>query len=122
MKNADQDVEMKPEQSEYDTGYYELVGVISHKGRTADGGHYVGWCLLEKGGKVGKEVKDDRWLLFDDDEVSAHNWKDLVGLGTDLQGGKVDTQIAYINIYKKVIVKEQGHKLGDGSEAAKPSS
>lgn len=117
------DVDMKPAggtmaATEFDTGYYELVGIISHKGRTADGGHYVGWCLHEKGGKVGKEVKDDRWLLFDDEDVSAHNWKDLVGTGTDLQGGKVDTQIAYINIYKKITVKEQGHKLGDGSEAA----
>jgi ubiquitin carboxyl-terminal hydrolase 14 len=122
MKPAEEtkDVEMTP-QDEYDTGYYELIGIISHKGRTADGGHYVGWCLHEKGGKVEqigskKEVKDDRWLLFDDEEVTAHNWKDLVGLGTDLQGGKVDTQIAYINIYKKITVKEQGHVLGGGSE------
>ena len=26
-----------------ETGNYELVGVITHKGRTADSGHYVAW-------------------------------------------------------------------------------
>jgi ubiquitin carboxyl-terminal hydrolase 14 len=26
-----------------DTGNYELVAVVTHKGRSADGGHYVGW-------------------------------------------------------------------------------
>ena len=26
-----------------DTGNYELVAVVTHKGRSAEGGHYVGW-------------------------------------------------------------------------------
>lgn len=26
-----------------DTGSYEIIGVVTHKGRSADGGHYVGW-------------------------------------------------------------------------------
>lgn len=26
-----------------DTGAYELIGVVTHKGRSADGGHYIGW-------------------------------------------------------------------------------
>lgn len=26
-----------------DTGKYHLVGVVTHKGRYADSGHYVGW-------------------------------------------------------------------------------
>jgi len=26
-----------------DTGKYQLLGVVTHKGRTADGGHYIGW-------------------------------------------------------------------------------
>ncbi|CAE8743010.1 unnamed protein product, partial [Polarella glacialis] len=30
------------------TGYYQLIGIVSHKGRTADGGHYVGWTLHKK--------------------------------------------------------------------------
>ena len=26
-----------------DTGNYQLVAVVTHKGRSADGGHYIGW-------------------------------------------------------------------------------
>lgn len=29
------------------SGYYELVGVLTHAGRSADGGHYVGWVRDE---------------------------------------------------------------------------
>lgn len=25
------------------TGKYQLIGVVTHKGRSADSGHYVGW-------------------------------------------------------------------------------
>lgn len=35
------------------TGNYELIGVITHKGRSADSGHYVGWTH-HRGGR--------RWL------------------------------------------------------------
>lgn len=31
------------------TGDYELVGVITHKGRSADSGHYVGWTHFKGG-------------------------------------------------------------------------
>ena len=27
-----------------DTGNYQLVSVITHKGRSTNSGHYVGWC------------------------------------------------------------------------------
>lgn len=26
-----------------DTGNYQLIAVVTHKGRSAEGGHYVGW-------------------------------------------------------------------------------
>ncbi len=26
-----------------DTGNYQLIAVVTHKGRSSDGGHYVGW-------------------------------------------------------------------------------
>lgn len=26
-----------------DTGMYELVGILTHMGRTADSGHYISW-------------------------------------------------------------------------------
>mmetsp|Transcript_7532 Transcript_7532/g.21562 ORF Transcript_7532/g.21562 Transcript_7532/m.21562 type:complete len:535 (-) Transcript_7532:146-1750(-) len=122
----DGDVEMKPAEDvdmektdsggleEYDTGYYELVAIVSHKGRTADGGHYVGWVKHKS--QLGKDNKEDQWILFDDETVSFEKWNDMVGLSTDLQGGKADTQIAYINIYKKVTVRAPGHVLGTAEE------
>lgn len=128
MKPADGDVEMAPASAvgveEIDTGYYELVGIVSHKGRTADGGHYVGWTLHTKAD--GKEVKDDRWLCYDDETVTMHNWKDITGLHCDLMGGRADTQIAYINIYRKITVtvdagKTVGTKDGEAAPAEKPA-
>merc|ERR1719437_266943 len=121
MKPAE-DVEMKAAPGEeYDTGYYELIAIVSHKGRTADGGHYVGWVKHKKAD--GKELKEDQWILFDDETASFEAWNNMVGLATDLQGGKADTQIAYINIYKKVTVKDAGQALGsaeaDKKEEAK---
>jgi len=123
MKDAEakpaEDVEMKPADAldEYDTGYYELIGVVSHKGRTADGGHYVGWVKHKKADR--KETKEDQWILFDDEDVTFENWSNMVGLSIDLQGGKADTQIAYINIYRKVTVKPEGQALGSAAEADK---
>mmetsp|Transcript_87606 Transcript_87606/g.225688 ORF Transcript_87606/g.225688 Transcript_87606/m.225688 type:complete len:529 (-) Transcript_87606:93-1679(-) len=103
MKGAE-DVEMLPadQVDEYDTGYYELIGIVSHKGRTADGGHYVGWIRHKK---ADKDRKEDMWVLFDDEDVFETTFPNITGAGTDLQGGKADTQIAYINIYQKVSVK-----------------
>merc|ERR1719436_1134928 len=117
MKPAEDVGVAPPPGGVYDTGYYELIAIVSHKGRTADGGHYVGWCLHKKAD--GKDLKDDKWVNFDDEDVSFHNWKDLVGLSTDLQGGKADTQMAYINIYRKVTVPvDAGTSLGSAEEAA----
>ena len=33
----------RPHGTGLDTGAYELIGVVTHKGRSADGGHYIGW-------------------------------------------------------------------------------
>ena len=35
---------------ENDTGLYDLVAVVSHRGRSADGGHYVAWVKQSEGG------------------------------------------------------------------------
>ena len=56
------------------TGRYELFAVITHQGRTAEGGHYVAW--------VKKDPK--KWLVFDDEtvaEVDADRIKELYGGG-----------------------------------------
>jgi ubiquitin carboxyl-terminal hydrolase 14 len=42
-------------------GQYELFSIVTHKGRSANGGHYIGWA---------KKAKfSDQWYKFDDDTV-----------------------------------------------------
>lgn len=50
----------RPHGTGLNTGNYELVAVVTHKGRSADGGHYVGWV----------HQRGDDWLCFDDDIVT----------------------------------------------------
>jgi ubiquitin carboxyl-terminal hydrolase 14 len=59
------------------SGYYELVGVMSHKGRSSDSGHYVAWV----------RGRDGRWLLFDDDSVNVVPEKDILRLSGSQGGG-----------------------------------
>ena len=69
------------------TGRYELFAVITHQGRTAEGGHYVGW--------VKKDAK--KWLVFDDEtvaEIDAERVKELYGGG--------DWHMAYVCLYRKM--------------------
>ena len=68
-------------------GQYELFGIITHQGRTAEGGHYVAW--------VKRDAKT--WLVFDDEtvaEVDAPRIKELYGGG--------DWHIAYMCLYRKM--------------------
>lgn len=73
------------------TGRYELFAVITHQGRTAEGGHYVAWVKKEK------KVKDKQtWLVFDDEtvaEVDDDRIKELYGGG--------DWHMAYVCLYRK---------------------
>jgi len=69
------------------TGRYELFGIITHQGRTAEGGHYVAW--------VKKDAQ--KWLVFDDEtvaEVDAERIKELHGGG--------DWHIAYMCLFRKM--------------------
>merc|ERR1711988_1424426 len=71
------------------TGRYELFAVITHQGRTAEGGHYVGWVKKDK----------KKWLVFDDEtvaEVDADRIKELYGGG--------DWHMAYMCLYRKTDV------------------
>jgi len=70
-----------------DTGNYELVAVVTHKGRSADGGHYVGWV----------HSAGDQWLCFDDDIVTPAKTDDILAL----RGGG-DWHTAYLCIYRKL--------------------
>ena len=61
------------------SGYYELIGVLTHKGRSSNSGHYVGWT---------KNQKTNQWYMFDDDEVSKVSEEDILKLSG---GGKYKT-------------------------------
>lgn len=88
------------------TGEYELVAVISHKGRSADSGHYVAWVkddshkpavaeAIKPGAKA--EAANDEWLLFDDDVVTPVRWEPDVKQLSGKGGG--DWHIAYMCLY-----------------------
>jgi ubiquitin carboxyl-terminal hydrolase 14 len=70
-----------------ETGLYELFAIITHKGRSADSGHYVGWV----------KQKDDFWLCYDDEEVRPVNDNDIKQL---VGKGGADWHIAYICFYR----------------------
>jgi Ubiquitin carboxyl-terminal hydrolase len=40
-------------------GRYDLTAVLTHKGRSADSGHYVAWV----------KQPDGKWIQFDDDKA-----------------------------------------------------
>jgi ubiquitin carboxyl-terminal hydrolase 14 len=69
------------------TGLYELSAVLTHIGRSADGGHYVAW--------VRKDDNSDKWVKYDDDRVSIVNQEEIL----KLDGGG-DWHIAYILLYR----------------------
>ncbi|RDX80843.1 Ubiquitin carboxyl-terminal hydrolase 6, partial [Mucuna pruriens] len=71
------------------TGIYDLVAVLTHKGRSADSGHYVGWVKQENG----------KWIEFDDDNPKPKIEDDI----TRLSGGG-DWHMAYIILYKARVV------------------
>ncbi|KZT50946.1 cysteine proteinase [Calocera cornea HHB12733] len=83
------------------TGLYELVALVTHKGASADSGHYIGWVRKDAvnkptGGSVDdQETERDVWYKFDDDKVSTVD-KDKI---TQLDGGGEDST-AYILLYK----------------------
>jgi ubiquitin carboxyl-terminal hydrolase 14 len=72
-------------------GRYELKGVLTHKGRSADSGHYVAWT----------KQADGKWVLFDDDELHFKTAEDVLALN-----GGGDWHMAYLLMYKAVTVPE----------------
>ncbi|XP_022889503.1 ubiquitin carboxyl-terminal hydrolase 6-like [Olea europaea var. sylvestris] len=82
-------VEDAPEKEKALTGIYDLVAVLTHKGRSADSGHYVAWVKQENG----------KWIQFDDDNPIPQREDDI----TRLSGGG-DWHMAYICMYKARVV------------------
>jgi ubiquitin carboxyl-terminal hydrolase 14 len=69
------------------SGRYELVGVVSHKGRSSSSGHYMGWVRNPK--------NPAKWTCFDDDHPSECEWKDI----DNLAGGG-DHHMAFMLLYR----------------------
>lgn len=69
------------------SGHYELSAVLTHKGRTAESGHYVAWVKQD----------DKRWCKFDDEKVTYHTDEEI----KKLSGGG-DWHTAYICLYRAV--------------------
>ncbi|KAK4756441.1 hypothetical protein SAY87_006568 [Trapa incisa] len=72
------------------TGVYDLVAVLTHKGRSADSGHYVAWVKQESG----------KWIEYDDDNPIPQREEDIVKLS-----GGGDWHMAYICMYKARAVR-----------------
>merc|ERR1711972_551601 len=78
------------------SGYYILQAVLTHKGRSSNSGHYVGWVRQQ----------GENWLKCDDDEVSPVHEEDVLKLS-----GGGDWHTAYLLIYgPRKLPKERGQK------------
>ncbi|KAJ2235820.1 deubiquitinating enzyme [Coemansia sp. RSA 485] len=95
------DAELKADVGCNPSGVYELVGIVTHIGRTANSGHYIGWVRKEKGiggpEPSGKGIPDTQnwWYKFDDDNVSMVTDSDILRL---CGGG--DWHTAYVTLYR----------------------
>jgi ubiquitin carboxyl-terminal hydrolase 14 len=68
-------------------GHYELMGIVTHKGRTADSGHYIGWVRSAPGSSL--------WWKYDDETVTEMATSDIM----NLKGGG-DWHTAYLSFYR----------------------
>jgi len=66
------------------SAWYNLKGVLTHKGRSIDAGHYIGWTK-----------QGDNWVKCDDDKVTPVKEEEIL----DLSGGG-DWHTAYILLYE----------------------
>ncbi|KAH9450679.1 hypothetical protein Pst134EB_018205 [Puccinia striiformis f. sp. tritici] len=91
------------------TAQYELCGIVTHKGASADGGHYLAWvrCDAAKSNPnlptpsstttpiKHQDPDEQEWYKFDDEKVSIVHQNKI----TALDGGGEDS-IAYILLYR----------------------
>jgi ubiquitin carboxyl-terminal hydrolase 14 len=84
----------RPHGQGLDTGAYELIGVVTHKGRSADGGHYIGWV----------HASGEDWIQCDDDICTSVKTEDIL----QLKGGG-DWPTAYIALYRKIEVNKDNY-------------
>lgn len=79
------------------TGWYRIVGVVTHKGQDANAGHYIGYAreseIPAKGPLQPKQPA--RWLKFDDERTTVVDDAHM----QQLYGGTGDMQMGYLCIY-----------------------
>ncbi|KXZ51706.1 hypothetical protein GPECTOR_11g155 [Gonium pectorale] len=90
------------------TGKYELAGVVTHKGRTADSGHYVAWV---------KQPSDGTWVCFDDEKLTVRTEEEVL----QLSGGG-DWHMAYLLVYRAVYADVPAAAAAGTGEAAAPAA
>ncbi|BFZ58548.1 deubiquitinating enzyme [Savitreella phatthalungensis] len=82
------------------SGLYELVGVLTHSGASADSGHYQAWIKApeDEGSAAGsppKQEKDQEWYRFNDDTVTIVTRERIEQLAG---GGESDS--IYLALYR----------------------
>jgi len=92
--------ELEKDEGANKSGLYELRGVVTHQGASADSGHYTAYVkklgpLDPKTGKRGEE--DGKWWWFNDDKVSEVDVEKI----TTLSGGG-ESHSALILLYKAI--------------------
>ncbi|XP_022030803.1 ubiquitin carboxyl-terminal hydrolase 6-like [Helianthus annuus] len=80
------------------TRVYDLVAVLTHKGRSADSGHYVAWV---------KQEMVRKWVQFDDDNPIPQREEDI----TKLSGGAKKVDLTDVGIVGGLSIGvEEKHK------------
>ena len=90
------------------TGLYELRGVVTHQGASADSGHYTAYVKKEgkKDAKTGKRGDEDgKWWWFNDDKVSEVDSEKIEGLS-----GGGESHSALILLYRAMELPELTEK------------
>jgi ubiquitin carboxyl-terminal hydrolase 14 len=72
-------------------GLYELHSLVTHKGRSADSGHYIGWARQSSD----STKSSDFWWCYNDEKVSEVHTEDVLKLS-----GGGDRDMAYLVFYK----------------------
>ncbi|KAK3721917.1 deubiquitinating enzyme [Vermiconidia calcicola] len=90
--------DMKKDSTAGQTGLYELRGVVTHQGSSADSGHYTAY--VKKTAPAGK-AEDGKWWWFNDEKVQEVESEKIEALA-----GGGETHSALILLYRAVELPE----------------
>jgi len=92
------DPELKADTGASITGLFELCAIVTHKGASADSGHYIGFVKKDAfhPPKSYLEEGDEDWYQFDDEKVSIVTQEKI----STLDGGG-EAASAYILLYRE---------------------